>query len=299
MSTERHSSRLRALAALTAALLLLAGCGGDDGGGASGAGEPAAKGQIILATTTSTQDSGLLDELIPRFERESGYTVKTVAVGSGQALELGERGEADVLLVHSPKAEEELMDTGTAGERRLVMHNDFVLVGPSSDPAGIEGETVEDAFAGVARGAETFVSRGDDSGTNARELELWDAAGVDPEGSWYEKTGQGMGATLRIAAEKQGYTLADRGTYLATAGPREDLDILVEGDAGLLNVYHVIEMTRKAGSRVQEAGARAFARWIVSRPVQQSIGEFGRRRFGEPLFTPDAGKQEAELAAGG
>ena len=277
-------------------MFALVGCGGGDDGSAGG--ETASKGTVILATTTSTQDSGLLDELIPRFERESGYTVKTVAVGSGQALELGERGEADVLLVHSPAAEEKLMQTGTAGERRLVMHNDFIVVGPTSDPVRIKGDDVERAFEDIAADRGRFISRGDDSGTNARELDLWQAAGIEPRGSWYEKSGQGMGATLQIAAQKQAYTLSDRGTYLATAGPREDLDILVEGDDALLNVYHVIEMTKRAGARVKEPGARAFARWIVSPPVQGTIRAFGRDKFGEPLFTPDAGKAEAELAAG-
>jgi len=284
--------------AVVAAALLLAGCGGN-GAGEGGAEPDAGTGTIILATTTSTQDSGLLDELIPRFERESGYAVKTVAVGSGQALEIGERGEADVLLVHSPKAEEQLMQTGKAGQRRLVMHNDFILVGPGSDPAAVEGQPVTAAFERIAEDRERFISRGDDSGTNTRELDLWEAAGIAPKGSWYEKSGQGMGATLGIAAEKRAYTLADRGTYLSTAGPREDLDVLVEGDERLLNVYHVIEMTQRASSRVQEAGGQAFARWIVSRPVQQTIGAFGRDEFGQALFTPDAGKQEAELAAAG
>jgi tungstate transport system substrate-binding protein len=220
-------------------------------------------------------------------------------VGSGQALEIGERGEADVLLVHSPKAEEQLMQTGKAGQRRLVMHNDFILVGPGSDPAAVEGQPVTAAFERIAEDRERFISRGDDSGTNTRELDLWEAAGIAPKGSWYEKSGLGMGATLGIAAEKRAYTLADRGTYLSTAGPREDLDVLVEGDERLLNVYHVIEMTQRASSRVQEAGGQAFARWIVSRPVQQTIGAFGRDEFGQALFTPDAGKQEAELAAAG
>jgi len=297
-----HTDRSRLIGLLAVTLLfaaaLLAGCGDDDESGGGGGGQ-AAKGNVILATTTSTQDPGLLDALVPRFERETGYKVKTVAVGSGQAIELGERGEADVLLVHSPSAEEALMRTGKAGERRLVMHNDFIVVGPSSDPAHVRGEPVEQAFEAIADERAAFISRGDESGTNARELELWEAAGVEPSGSWYQKTGQGMGATLQVAAEKQGYTLADRGTYLATAGPREELDILNEGDDALLNVYHVIEMTKRAGSRVNAAGAQAFARWIVSDPVQQTIAEFGRDNFGEPLFTPDAGKQEAELAATG
>ena len=296
MRTQRVNVVRGLAAAAATAVVALVGCGGDDDGSAGG--ESASKGTVILATTTSTQDSGLLDELIPRFERASGYTVKTVAVGSGQALELGERGEADVVLVHSPSAEEELMQTGKAGERRLVMHNDFILVGPADDPAGVKGGDVERAFEDIAADEERFISRADDSGTNARELDLWEAAGVEPKGSWYEKSGQGMGATLQIAAQKEAYTLSDRGTYLATAGPQESLDILVEGDEALLNVYHVIEMTRRAGARVKEAGARAFARWIVSPSVQRTIGAFGRDEFGEPLFTPDAGKSEAELPAG-
>jgi tungstate transport system substrate-binding protein len=295
MRSERLRKVAQLLSVALAAAAVLAGCGDDDD---SGDGASAAKGTIILATTTSTQDSGLLDELIPRFERESGYKVKTIAVGSGQAIELGERGEADVLLVHSPEAEEALMATGKARERGLVMHNDFVLVGPSSDPADVRQRPVERAFARIARTESPFISRGDDSGTNARELELWEAAGIEPEGAWYEKSGQGMGATLRIAAEKRAYTLSDRGTYLATEGPREDPAILVEGYPELLNVYHAIDMTKRAGPRVEEAGARAFASWIVSAPVQRTIGAFGRAKYGEPLFTPDAGKQEAELAVG-
>lgn len=269
------------------AALALAGCGGssDDD-----------RGTLVLATTTSTQDSGLLDALVPAFERAEHYKVKALAVGSGQALELGRRGEADVVLVHSPDAERELMATGVAGRRRLVMHNDFVVVGPASDPARIRGRPAVDAFARIAAKGARFVSRGDDSGTHKFELKLWKSAGAKPRGSAYQESGQGMGATLRIAAEKDAYTLADRGTYLATV-KHDRQPILVDGGPGLLNVYHVIDMTRRAGKRVNEDGARAFASWIVSRATQRIIGGFGRRKFGRALFVPDAGKPEAALAA--
>ncbi|MCO1656294.1 substrate-binding domain-containing protein [Pseudonocardia humida] len=269
------------------AAVLLAGCG------AAPAAGPAER-SLILATTTSTQDSGLLDELLPEFTRATGWQVTALAVGSGQALELGRRGEADVLLVHSPAAEEAFVAEGTAGARRLVMHNDFVLLGPDADPAGARGLGGVEAMARIAAAQAVFVSRGDDSGTHAREKDLWTKAGVAPGGSWYQSTGQGMGATLRIAGEKDGYTLSDRATYLAQ---REalPLTVLSEGDRGLLNIYHVIEMTRRAGDRVQPEGATAFAEWIVSPPAQELIARFGEARFGRPLFVPDAGKSEAAL----
>jgi tungstate transport system substrate-binding protein len=271
-----------------AVIALIAGCGNLAAG-------PSAEKSLILATTTSTQDSGLLDELLPAFTRDTGWQVKTLAVGSGQALELGRRGEADVLLVHSPAAEEAFMAEGLAGRRLLVMHNDFVLVGPAADPAGIRGgiPSVE-AMGKIAADQALFFSRGDDSGTNAKENDLWAKAGVSPEGSWYQSTGQGMGETLRVASEKGGYTLSDRATYLAQRDTLS-LDILSEGDPGLLNVYHVIEMTSKAGDRMQPEAAAAFADWIVSPPAQQMIGQFGVSKFGQPLFTPDAGKDEAGL----
>ncbi|MFR9806164.1 substrate-binding domain-containing protein [Pseudonocardia sp. RS010] len=266
--------------------VLLAGCGSAPPAG------PSAERSLILATTTSTQDSGLLDELLPEFTRATGWQVKTLAVGSGQALELGRRGEADVLLVHSPAAEEEFVAEGAAGPRRLVMHNDFVLVGPSADPAGIRGTDSAEAMRRIAGTRAVFVSRGDDSGTHAREKALWADAGITPGGSWYQATGQGMGATLRVAGEKAAYTLSDRATYLAQRDTLS-LEVLGEGDPGLLNVYHVIEMTRRAGDRVRPDGATAFADWIVSPAAQEAIGRFGRAEFGQPLFTPDAGKAEA------
>jgi len=283
----------RALVALIAVLTaLMAGCGGSSATNSSGG--AAAKGSLILATTTSTQDSGLLDDLLPVFTKDTGWTVKTLAVGSGQALELGRRGEADVLLVHSPAAEKAFMAEGKAGQRRLVMHNDFVIVGPADDPAGIKGMDSVDAMKKIAAAPAVFISRGDDSGTNAKEKDIWARAGITPKGAWYQATGQGMGATLRVADQKAGYTLSDRATYLAQRDTLK-LQILSEGDPSLLNVYHVIEMTTKAGSRVQPDAAKAFADWIVSPAIQQRIGEFGKAKFGQPLFTPDAGKDEASL----
>ena len=275
------------------AVLLVVGCSGPAAPAPPAAG-PSAERSLILATTTSTQDSGLLDELLPEFTRNSGWQVKTLAVGSGQAIELGRRGEADVLLVHSPTAEQAFVAEGTAGPRRLVMHNDFVLVGPANDPAQVRALDSTAAVAKIAAAPALFVSRGDDSGTNAREKDLWKRAAITPAGDWYQSTGQGMGATLRVASEKAGYTLSDRATYLAQRDTLA-LDVLSEGDPGLLNVYHVIEMTTTAGTGVQPDGARAFADWIVSPPAQQQIGQFGQAKFGQPLFTPDAGKDEASL----
>lgn len=271
-----------------AALLLLAvaaGCGP--------AGAPE-RTTIVLATTTSTQDSGLLEELVPRFTDETGIAVQTIAVGSGQAIELARRGEADVVLVHSPAAEQDLVAGGDTGRRMLVMHNDFVLLGPAADPAALAGMPVEEAFATVAATSSPFVSRGDESGTHAKELSLWADAGVEPGGGWYTSTGQGMGATLQIADEKRAYTLADRATYL-TQRDTVDLEVLAEGDPGLLNVYHVIEMTTRASDLVEAEAAAAFADWIVSDAVQESIGQFGVEELGEPLFVPDAVKDGADL----
>jgi tungstate transport system substrate-binding protein len=276
------------------ALAPVAACGDDDDDGGGGNSQSSER-PVILATTTSTQDSGLLDVLVPAFERESGRQVKTVAVGSGEAIELGSRGEADVLLVHSPDDEEAFMATDKGGTRRLVMHNDFVIVGPPDDPAGIRGMSSTEALKSISENEAPFMSRGDDSGTHNLELKLWDEAGVKPSGSWYQETGQGMGATLRIADQKRAYTVSDRGTYLSTADST-DLDVLVEGEPRLLNIYHVIDIKPSAGPRVNAAGGRAFADWIVSPPAQGMIGAFGRKEFGRPLFVPDAGKTEEQVA---
>lgn len=282
-----------ALLALTAALLASA-CGDDDSDD-NGGGSAPDRGTMVLATTTSTRDSGLLDELLPTFEKTSGCSAKTLAVGSGEAMELGARGDADVLLVHSPAAEEDFMAEGHGASRKAVMHNDFVIVGPASDPARIRGLSATDAMARIARTKSPFISRGDDSGTNTFELKLWDKAGVKPKGSWYQESGQGMGATLQIAADKDAYTISDRGTYLATDSAR-DLKLLVEGGSPLLNVYHVIEIPETNGPRVNTKGGNAFADWIVSPPAQEMIGKFGVEKYGEPLFTPDAGKTDDQIA---
>jgi tungstate transport system substrate-binding protein len=265
------------LMALSLAILLVAagyGCGGSD--------------ELILATTTSTQDSGLLDVLIPQFEDAHDYKVKTIAVGSGEALRLASEGEADVVLAHSPKAEEEFMTAGNGESRIVVMHNDFVIVGPADDPAGIEdAATASEAFDKIASSESTFLSRGDESGTNTKELSLWSAAEIEPGGSWYQETGQGMGATLTATSEKQGYTLSDRGTYLAQK-ENLDLELLFEGDKALFNQYHVIVVDPKKHSKVNAEGARAFAAFITSPSVQATIGEFGVEDYGQALFIPDA-----------
>ncbi len=256
---------------------------------------PLASGELILATTTSTRDSGLLDVLLPMFEEQTGITVKMVAVGSGAALQMGEDGNADVLLVHAPKSELALMEKGFGKERLLVMHNDFILVGPASDPAGIRGMTsAADAFKQIAAARSTFVSRGDDSGTHKSELAFWKKVEITPEGAWYESTGSSMGDTLRVASEKLGYTYTDRATYLALRDTLQ-LDVLVEGDPSLLNVYHVITVNPDAWPKVNYNAATAFANFMVTPETQAVIGSFGFETYGQPLFIPDAGKSEAEV----
>ncbi len=251
---------------------------------------------IILATTTSTQDSGLLDVLLPVFEKKTGYFVKTIAVGSGQAMAMGEKGEADVLLVHSPAAEKKFIADASGINRKLIMHNDYIIIGPGNDPAKIKGmKSTPESFKKIASATALFMSRGDNSGTNAKEKEIWKVAGINPEGQkWYQQTGLGMGQTLSVAAEKKGYTLADRGTYLALK-KNLGLDILVEGDAILLNIYHVIEVNPAKWPKVNSAGAKAFADFMVSKETQDIIKTFGVDKFGSPLFFPDAGKKEEEL----
>jgi tungstate transport system substrate-binding protein len=251
---------------------------------------------IILATTTSTQDTGLLDVLIPIFEKQTGYFVKTIAVGSGQAMAMGQKGEADVLLVHSPDAEKKFVEEGYGINRQLVMHNDFIIVGPSGDPAKIKGvKSSAGALKLIAKAEGLFLSRGDNSGTNAKEKTLWKKAEITPAGQkWYQETGLGMGQTLNVAAEKKGYTLADRGTYLSLK-KNLGLDILVEGDAALLNIYHVIEVNVDKWPKVNVAGAKAFADFMVSKNTQKIVKTFGVEKYGAPLFFPDAGKKVEDL----
>lgn len=251
---------------------------------------------VILATTTSTQDSGLLDALIPVFEKKTGYFVKTIAVGSGQAMAMGQKGEADVLLVHSPDAEKKFIADGYGVNRRLVMHNDFIVVGPSTDPARIKGgKATTEAFKKIAATQSLFISRGDNSGTHAKEKAIWKAAGLKYDGEkWYQQTGLGMGQTLNVASEKMAYTLADRGTYLALK-KRLSLDVLAEGDAILLNIYHVIEPNPAKFPKVNVAGGKVFADFMVSKEAQDMIKTFGVDKFGSPLFFPDAGKKVEDL----
>lgn len=253
---------------------------------------------LILATTTSTQDSGLLDLLVPMFEEQSGYTVQTVAVGTGAALAMAEEGNADVLLVHAPASEIPLMESGDCKDRMLVMHNDFIIAGPAADPAGIKGNAVAaDAFAMIAATEVNFISRGDDSGTNKKELSIWKSTPYDPntdKPAWYVESGQGMGATLTIASEKVAYTLTDRATFLANQ-ENLDLEILVEGDAVLLNVYHVMTVNPEKWDAVNYEGGLAFANFMIDPATQDVIREFGVDKFGQPLFFPDADKTDADL----
>jgi tungstate transport system substrate-binding protein len=278
------TARRWTVALLAAAVVAVAGCGSDSG---SSTGSTSASGEMIMATTTSTRDTGLLDTLVPAFEKASNCSVKTVAVGSGQALDLGARGQADVLLVHSPDAEQTFMKQGHGSTRLAVMHNDFVLVGPPSDAAKTAGTGgIEQAMQAIAKTKSPFASRGDDSGTNAKELKLWQQAGITPSGSWYIKTGQGMGPTLVIANQKDAYTLSDRGTFLAAKNL--DSKILVQGDPQLRNPYHVI-VVKHPGTNV--GCAKAFSDWITSAPTQKLIGQFGKRQYGQALFHPDAPAQ--------
>jgi len=251
---------------------------------------------LLLISTTSTQDSGLLDVLLPAFEAQSGYHVRLVATGSGQALKIGEQGNADVVLLHSPAAEKEFVANGFGIDRRLVMHNDFVIVGPPADPAAIHSQpTVDSAFESIYASASTFVSRGDESGTNVKELAIWKDAGLDPVGqSWYIETGQGQGNTLNIASEKGGYAITDRGTFLAYQA-NVDLKILFEGDSFLLNVYHVLTVNPEKWPKINLAGAKAFADFVTSPDGQKIIAEFGVDQYGQQLFFPDADKTDVEL----
>ncbi len=253
---------------------------------------------VILATTTSTQDSGLLDVLVPLFEQQTGYQVKAVSVGTGAALALGARGEADVLLVHAPASEVQWMAQGNGTERRLVMHNDFIVIGPQQDPAKIKGETdALKALAQIADAKAPFVSRGDNSGTQQLELSLWQKANITPKGQpWYVESGTGMGQTLTIADQRLAYTIADRATYLSFTS-RIQLQIMVERDPLLLNVYHVMPVNpaKFPNVPINSAAGQAFADFMVVAETQKLIGDFGKDKYGEALFVPDAGKSDVEV----
>ena len=262
------------------------------------AASPAALAQshvVILSTTTSTQDSGLLDVLVPLFEKRTGLTVKTISVGTGQALVLAARGEADVTLAHAPGLERKYVEDGKMSNRRLVMYNDFVIIGPADDPARIKGlPKAVDALRRIAESQSRFVSRGDKSGTHVLEQALWAQAGVEPKGAWYLESGQGMGQTLGIADDRRAYTLSDRGTYLAFA-KRVDLPILVEKDRPLLNIYSVMEVNPANGPRVNAVGGKAFAEFMLAPETQAVIRTFGVGKYGQPLFVPVAGKRDEDL----
>jgi tungstate transport system substrate-binding protein len=283
----RWGNKLFAVLTLSGALLV----------GAPGQGAEKVSRNVILSTTTSTQDSGLLDVLVPLFEKQSGYSVKTISVGTGQALALAAKGDADVALVHAPSLEKKYVADGKLQNRRLVMYNDFVIIGPTDDPAKIR--TVNSAVAAlkaIAQAKAPFVSRGDNSGTHNLEKSLWKAAGIQPHSSWYIESGQGMGATLNIANERNAYTVTDRGTYLALS-KRVALPILVEGDRLLLNIYSVMEVNPANGPTVNVAGGKAFADFMVAPKTQNVIKHFGVEKFGQPLFVPVAGKREENLGA--
>ncbi|MEG0157466.1 MAG: substrate-binding domain-containing protein [Anaerovoracaceae bacterium] len=250
--------------------------------------------KLILATTTSTKDSGLLDSLLPEFEKEYGYSVDVVSVGSGEAISLGEKGEADVLLVHSPAAEKKFVEDGHADEagRVEVMYNDFVLVGPQADPAKVEATAKNDAaaaFTAISTTQSPFISRGDESGTHKKELSIWKAANITPAGDWYVEAADGMGAVITMADEKTAYTLADRATWL-NVGKNTQLKILCEKDekGTLNNQYAVICVNPEKNENINKDGAKEFQNWLTSKEVQKKIGEFGVDKYGEQLFVPNA-----------
>jgi tungstate transport system substrate-binding protein len=253
---------------------------------------------VILSTTTSTQDSRLLDVLVPMFEKQSGYSVKTISVGTGQALALAARGEADVTLAHAPTLEKKYVDEGKMQNRRLIMYNDFVIIGPTEDPAKIKGlSKATDALKRIAETQSRFVSRGDKSGTHNLELALWKQAGIEPKGSWYIESGQGMGQTLGIANERGAYTITDRATFLAFQ-KRITLPILVEKDRPLLNIYSVMEVNPANGPRVNPAGGKAFADFMLTPETQAVIKSFGVDKYGQPLFVPIGGTKSEEEVGG-
>ena len=259
------------------------------------AAQPLNPNELIILTTTTTQDSGILRALTDAFAKKSGLTVKPIVAGSGDILKQGARGEGDVLLTHSPAAEKAWMADGNGTSRRLVMYNDFVIIGPEADPAKIKGLKASDALRRIAETKSPFVSRGDQSGTHVRELAMWKRAGIEPKGqSWYRETGQGQGLTMDVAAQFQGYAFTDRGTYLVHA-KRIGLPILVENDPALYNIYHVMPVNPAKFPKVNASAGQAFADWVVSPEGQTAIAEFGKAQYGRSLFMPAASMREQEL----
>ena len=283
---KRIFSVVIVLAMILSMAAVLTACGSDEESGES-------KGTIILATTTSTKDSGLLDAILPEFEKESGYTVDVISVGSGEAMEMGENGEADVLLVHSPAAEEEYVNGGHADKdgRFDVMYNDFVVIGPEGNPAGASSDDAVAAFKAIMDNQQVFVSRADDSGTHKKELSIWEKADLTPSGEWYVEAAAGMGDVITMTNEKAGYTLSDRATWLNVGG-NTDLKIICEKDpSGLLNnQYGVICVNPDKNENINHDGAKAFQNWILSEDTQKLIGEYGVDEYGQALFIPNAEK---------
>lgn len=283
--------KLNLLSLLVILILSLVGCTSTKTTEDAGETKESKPQNIILSTTTSTQDSGLLDYLLPKFTEETGIEVKTVAVGTGKAIEMGENGEADVLLVHDTKSEEDFVKEGFAKERHDVMYNDFVLVGPKDDKLKLKevsgDEKIKQGLNYIYENEDIFVSRGDDSGTHKKELRLWESASLKPEGDWYISAGSGMGEVLKMASEKQGYTLSDRATYLAMKDSL-DLDIVIEKDTNLNNQYGVMVVNPEKFENLNSEGAKKFEEWILSEETQKLIGEFGKDKYGESLFIPNA-----------
>jgi tungstate transport system substrate-binding protein len=246
---------------------------------------------MVLATTTSTQDSGLLDYLLPLFEKDTGIKVKVLAKGTGEALEVAKRGDADGLLVHAKAQELKFVEEGFGKERLEVMYNDFIIVGPKEDTAKLKEKTPSDAIAAfklISDSKSTFISRGDKSGTNTKELAIWKAAGIEPTGAWYVSAGKGMGAVLQMADEKKAYTLTDRATYLSMKD-KLDLDIVTEKAKDLLNQYAFIRLD-SSKNKIKEEEANEFIEWMISDKGQKLIGEFGKEKYGQALFIPNAKK---------
>lgn len=276
---------------MAALVLSLAACGEKDNANQEPAPTPEPEQtevtDLILSTTTSTQDSGLLDVLIPLFEEQYPYNVQTIAVGTGAALEMATKGEADVLLTHAPASEIEKEEAGDVTNRHRVMYNDYIILGPTSDPAGINGLVINEAFAKLLESNATFVSRGDDSGTHKKELQIWEAAGLDPKtNANYVEAATGMGATLQVAYEKDGYVLTDRATYLAQKDNFPDFTIAVEGDDELLNIYHVMQVNPEKNDQINAEGAEAFVNFMISDETQAVIADFGKAEYGQALFFP-------------